>query len=174
MLACLQWLGDFQVLACVPLAHEVAFKDVADLAGVPVAQLCRVVRMTATAGFLCEPQPGDVAHSRLSAQFVGKPSLLDAVMFISEIAVPAALHMPEATRLYRHSQLAHETARNIASRSSRSFTAACEQEPKLQRQVAAFERLAASNTDDGVTDALSLLDWRRLGKAKVVEVKQPL
>lgn len=57
LLACLQWLGDFQVLACIPLKGSVPAKDVADIVNVPELQLCRIVRMTATAGFSTNLNP---------------------------------------------------------------------------------------------------------------------
>lgn len=170
MLGCLQWLNDFQVIACVPVGQKVPFQDVSDLAGVPLAQLTRVVRLVATVGFLCEPEPGYMAHSNLSTQFVQKPSLFDTVMFVSENSLPAALHMPQATRLHGKSNQAHQSAWNSAFHSTTSFATACGDNAKLYRQSAAFERLWSSNIQDSVTDALSSLAWPSLGKATVVEV----
>ena len=98
LLACLKWLGEFQVLACIPLSGSIPFKEVADLAGVPETQLCRIVRMTATAGFLYKPWPGHVAHTALSATFVTNLAFLDATMFLAETAAPTAMHMAMATQ----------------------------------------------------------------------------
>lgn len=75
LLAC---LGEFQVLACIPLKGSILAKDVADMAGVPETRLWRVVRITATASFLHESQPGHIAHTALSAPFVTNLSFLDA------------------------------------------------------------------------------------------------
>lgn len=170
LLACLHWLGEFQVLACIPLSGSVPFKDVADLAGVPSTQLSRVVRMTATAGFLHEPQPGHVAHSALSAPFVTKPSFLDAAMFLSEIAAPTALQMAFATQRFGHSQRPDESAYNVAFGTEVAFASVCEQRTKLQRQWPAFLRHGTGDVDACVTDILTRLDWRSLGNASVVEV----
>ncbi len=141
-----------------------------------------MVRMTATVGILCEPEPGFVAHSPLSAHFVTKPSLLDAAAFLAETAAPAAFHMADATRLrqkYPEQQAHSLTAYAIASSSPShhpstmtSFAARCEQEPKLRRRLAAFQRLEASIVDEGVASVISSLDWRSLGHAKVVEVSR--
>lgn len=100
LLACLQWLGEFQVLAFLPLGSETGLpiKDVAELADVPEAQLCRVVRLMAMDGFLCEPQPGYMAHTALSASFVQRPVQLDAAMFLAETATPTALQMAQTRR----------------------------------------------------------------------------
>lgn len=91
LLACLKWLGEFQVLACIPLHDKIPAHELADLVGVPERQLSRVVRMTATAGFLCEPQPGYISHSPLSAPFITDLSYLDATMFLAGTVAPAAL-----------------------------------------------------------------------------------
>ena len=78
--------------------------------------------------------------------------------------------MADATRLRKNPQQAHLSAYALASDPSTSFAARCEQEPKLRRHLAAFQRLEASIVDEGVASAISSLDWRSLGPAKVVEV----
>ncbi len=158
------------MLACIPLDSSVPFKDVADISGLPEAQLCRVTRMMATAGFLHEPRPGQVAHTPLSAQFVTQPALLDAAMFMSEIGAPAALKMSLATKKFRGSDRPHRSAFNVAFDTSVTFTGYCEQRPKLQRQLAACQPYSTSDEDAGVLDILMRLDWRSLGNATVVEV----
>jgi hypothetical protein len=170
LLACLQWLGGFQVLACIPLSGSVPLKDVADIAGVPEQQLERVVHTMATAGFLHEPQPGHVAHTPLSAPFVIKPSLLDAGIFLSETAAPAALHMAAATRRFEGSQRANESAYNVAFNTPVTFGAICEQSSKLQRQWHAFQHYGIGDVDTGVQEVLTRLDWAALGHVSVVDV----
>ena len=158
------------MLACIPLSDSVPFKDVADLAGVPEMQLCRVVRMTATAGFLHEPQPSHVAHSALSAPFVTKPSFLDAAMFLSETAAPTALQMAVATQRFGHSQRPDESAYSVAFNTSATFASACEQQSRLQRQWPAYLRYGTGDVDASVTDILTRLDWLSLDNTSVVEV----
>jgi len=158
------------VLACIPLSGSVPLADVADLADVPKTQLCRVVRMTATAGFLCEPQSDYVAHSALSAPFVTRPSFLDAAMFLSETAAPAALQMAVATQRFGDSQRPDESAYNVTFNTSATFASACAQRPKLQRQWPAYLRYATGDVDASVTDILTRFDWLSLGNASVVDV----
>jgi hypothetical protein len=165
-----QWLGEFQVLACIPLSSSVPFKDVADIVGVPEAQLCRVVHMTATAGFLQQPQPGHVAHTALSAPFVIKPSYLDAAMFLSETVAPSALHMAVATQRFGHTHRPEESAYNAAFNTSATFATIYEKRSKLQRQWPAYLRNLGGDTDLSITEVLSQLDWSSIGKATIVEV----
>lgn len=126
--------------------------------------------MTATAGFLHEPYPMHVAHSALSAPFVTRPSYLDAVMFLSETAAPAAMHMAAATQRFGQSQRPHESAYNVALNTSITFVNMCEQRSKLQRQWPAYLRHAMGGVELSVTDVLTCFDWPSLGSATVVEV----
>ena len=169
LLACLQWLGEFQVLAYIRLNSSVPIKDVADLASVSETQLCRVIRMTATAGFLYEPQPGHVAHTALSEPFVTKLSFLDALMFLAETAAPVALQMAAATQRHRYSDGPSESAYALAFNTSQTFQFRCEQRSKLQRQWSAYLRCVGEMGDNAI-ELLGQLDWHSLGNAYIVDV----
>lgn len=169
MLACLQWLGEFQVLAYIPLNGSVPVKDIAELADVPEITLCRIVRMMATAGFLSEPQPGRIAHTALSAQFVTKLSYLDAAMFLAETAAPVSLKMGEATRRFPCSNLPNESAYSLAFSTSQPFQAICRQKNKISRQWSAYLQ-CAEDPADSMTDILGRLDWRNVRKACMIDV----
>ncbi|RYP41562.1 hypothetical protein DL767_000904 [Monosporascus sp. MG133] len=171
LLACLRWLRSFQILPCIPLNDSASLKDVADLAGVPEAQLSRVVRMTATAGFLHEPQPGLIAHTALSASFVTQLSYLDAAMFLAETGAPAALQMAAATKLQGQPGGPNDavTAYAVAFNTSQTFPVACDQRKKLQRQWLAYFRCSV-DVEETVPEILGRLDWIRVGNACVVDV----
>ena len=159
------------MLACIPLSGSVSLKDVSDLAGVPEAHLGRVVRMMATAGFLCEPEPGHVAHSALSAPFVAQPSYLDAAMFLADTAAPAAFGMTAATQRFGNSQLSHKSAYNIAFDTATPFGSEYQRRPKLQRQWPAYLRYGTGEVGDSVGDILTCLDSLQLdNNSSVVEV----
>lgn len=158
------------MLACIPLSGSVPAKDIADLTGVSETQLCRVVRMMATADFLHEPEPGYIAHTALSAPFVTKLIYLDAAMFLAETAAPAASQMAAATQRHGHSNDG-ASAYTIAFNTSQTFQTACEQQPKLHRQWLAYRR-CTGDIDDCVIELLSRLDWRNLGDACIVDVSR--
>ncbi|KFY24935.1 hypothetical protein V493_04938 [Pseudogymnoascus sp. VKM F-4281 (FW-2241)] len=171
ILASLRWLAEFQVLACIPFDESLPIKDLADLVGIPESQLVRVIRLTATCGFLREPIQGFVSHSLLSAQFITDRSLLDAIMFIAELATPAALQMPQATQRFGASQNATESAYNLALNTARSFHVAVQEHSKLRRQWSAYLCHAVGLHQEGeIIEVLSRLNWSNLGNACVVEV----
>lgn len=171
LLACLQWLGKFQVLAFIPLHSPVALQDVAEVAGVPEAELRRITRMTATAGFLREPrgQPGHIEHTPLSSPFVTKLAFLDAAMFFGDVAAPAALQMAAATQRQMATHHAADTAYCMATGSPETFQAACQQRPRLQRQWPAFLHFL-DTASHSMAEVLRQMDWASLGGARVVHV----
>ncbi|KAL2819643.1 hypothetical protein BDW59DRAFT_151311 [Aspergillus cavernicola] len=175
VLANLQWLCEFQVLACIPLDGSVAFEEVADISNVPVDQLQRVVRLMTTAGFLSEPIVGHISHNLLSASFVTEPDLLDAALFLAQIAVPAALKMPRSV----HPSAVSDRGQPWSILTSTELRTSVFAEhfdpaqPKIQRQFAAY--LAHGILDEAAAgdEVLKLLDWDGLGAATVVDVHPP-
>lgn len=146
-------------------------QDVAELAEVPEIQMVRILRMTATAGFLREPRRGYVAHTALSAQFVLKPALFDAVAFASEIQVPISLLMPAVTQMYGETLQPEKSAYSLAFKDTSTFATAWKQRPKVRRELAAFAQLGANGVQEDVEQLLSCLNWSQLGDALVVEVR---
>lgn len=137
------------------------------MAGVPVSQLTRAIRLLGTRGFLQEQQPGSVAHTPLSAQFITSQSLLDASVFLAESAVPAALQMPIVTQRLGAAQGPADGAISAM----RPFQSALQERSKLRRQWAAYLRHAAGlHQEEEVLDVISRLNWSNLGSACIVEV----
>ncbi|KFY14210.1 hypothetical protein V492_02775 [Pseudogymnoascus sp. VKM F-4246] len=171
ILASLRWLAEFQVLACIPFDESLPVEDLADLVGVPESQLVRVIRLTATCGFLREPISGFVSHSALSAQFITNQSLLDATVFIADLATPTALQMPQATQRFGNSSSATDSAYNLALNTVRPFHVAVQERSRLRRQWSAYLCHAAGlHQEEEIVDVLSKLNWSNLGNACIVEV----
>lgn len=164
LLASLQWLCSFQVLACIPIEQPTTFDDVAELASVPKCQLIRIARITAMAGFLHEPEPGHIVHSALSAQFVLEPYSLDALLFVSDIASPTSMQMTRATRISGEIDKLDQTPYQLLFHATSKSAV----DVKRRRQHAAFNRLSAYTY---VTDLPSIYDWSALGAGTVVEVR---
>jgi hypothetical protein len=135
--------------------------------------ICRIVRMSMTAGFLREPQPGYMAHSALSAAFVTNPSYFDAMMFLARIATPAALKMPLVTR-QRSADLGERTTQNELRNTPASLANVLDPSetvsPRLERQWHAYLRFGTGNVSDTATDILSCLEPLQGANASVVEV----
>lgn len=134
-------------------------------------ELSRVARMTATMGFLREPQLNQIAHTELSASFSSDFTLMDCAMFLGEVAAPTTLYMTEATSRVREDR-ASSSAFSLYRGTQQSFGAACAGEERLQRQWTAY-RMSICARSDSVVEALCRLNWTGLGKACVVHVGCP-
>jgi hypothetical protein len=156
LIACLHWLAEFQVLACIPSTGSVSIKDVAQLSDVPEAQLQHIIRMSATAGLLHEAEDGHVRHTPISAQFASRTSFRDAAMFLAEHAAPAALQMA------RHPKHSAEDLSQSFEYERQTVRQKMEHRPKLERQCVAFFRHIGDeclkSTDHG-SEVLTRLDW---------------
>ncbi|KAL6811955.1 hypothetical protein J3E69DRAFT_371486 [Trichoderma sp. SZMC 28015] len=199
VLACIHWLSEFQILACIPASSPavndrqagfkggrnvlgvpvepersaMAIKDLSDLAGVPEALLTKIVRLTSTYGFLQEAQPGFVAHTRLSSQFLADHSLLDAATFLADSVAPAALHMvngvPQRPRFSSHLFAGLGVGVGVGAVPSPFFVARQER-PKLNRQWIAYLRHAAGLCQaEEMAEMLARLNWANVSNACIVE-----
>ncbi|KAK7993181.1 AAA family ATPase [Apiospora arundinis] len=179
LLACLRWLSEFQILACIPLQSSVPIKDVATLAGIQDHDhLARVIRFVATHEFLqvTEPQASVVSHTPLSAQFIANPSYVDALMFLSDTQMPSALHMAPATQHSLEAGWAGtgtgtgENAYNLALSTTKPFHVARPESPRWQRCLTAFlDHSAGVFRVKDTADMLGQLNWSNLSNACVVE-----
>lgn len=149
--------------------------DVADLAGVPKSLLARIIRLTATCGFLRVPETDLVAHTLLSAQFTTDQCLLDATIFMAEAVSPAALQMLSATRRFGPAQSPNEFTHNLGLNTTRPSHMDPQDRVRLGRQRAAYLSYAAGVLgDEEVYDVFSQLNWSDLGSACIVEVSPKL
>lgn len=145
------------------MTSSVRIKDVAELSGAPEAQLCRVIRLMATVGFLCEPQPDHVAHTPLSASFVSRPSFHDAAMFLSESIVPAGLQMIQSIEGRNDSHQVHNFVPPTLKQGANAN----------RRWSAYLHHIGHLQEDLGVNSILQQLNWRKiinLPEACIVEV----
>ncbi|KAF2847104.1 toxin biosynthesis regulatory protein AflJ [Plenodomus tracheiphilus IPT5] len=162
LLACLKWLGEYQITAYVPLSDSISLEELAELADVSEYTLSRVVRMTATAGFLHEPQLGYIAHTPLSSSFTNELTYFDAAMFLANRVAPSALDMT----YFPQKQEAGASTMAVL-KSAQTFALDRAQEPKLNRQWLAYYHSVGGMNHD-VTTLIHVLNWHSLGGASVV------
>lgn len=154
----------------VPLHSSIPISELADLAMIPETLLSRVIKFTATSGFLFEVQPDQIAHTTLSAKFVSDLSFFDAIMFVAESGAPTALQMAAATERKGKRKGSNDSAFSVAFNTSKTFQSACSEQPRLQRRYLAYTQYTGSK-NDGFLELLGRLNWRSMGSACVVEVR---
>jgi hypothetical protein len=157
-------MGEYQIIAYIPLDDTISLEELANLADVSEHTLSRVVRMTATAGFLYEPQPGHVAHTSLSLSFTTELSYFDAAMFLANKVAPASFDLTFFANEYDGTALQLQ--------SPRPFDFLC-QEPQVNRQWQAY-RQSMGSMKNQLAYLPNLLNWRSLGDASVVDVSEKI
>jgi 6-hydroxytryprostatin B O-methyltransferase len=126
--------------------------------------------MAMTSHILHEPQPGSIAHTATSAQFVTNPSMNDWAEFMCEGSVPAALHLVAATKRWPTSQARTETAYNAAFDTELPFFDHLATLPDRTRQFAGYMKNVTSSEGTKLDHLLTGFDWAGLGTAKIVDV----
>ncbi|KAK5732611.1 hypothetical protein LTR17_010426 [Elasticomyces elasticus] len=130
-----------------------------------------MVRLSATAGFLREVQPGFVAHTDLSAAFSTQLSYLDATLFLSRHITPSALQItsgcltdetPSAGSIGDNSRSAQDLV-GMAARASFDV-----RDSRLRRQWKAYHSIVGM--DDSASSLFQHIDWKSLGKGVVVYI----
>lgn len=151
------------MLACIPPKDLITYSDIAEIVGLPEAQLRAVVRMASSVGFLRTPRADSVAHTALSARFVRDLDVLDAFGFAAATLAPCALSMAKASR---GDGVPYGTTFG-------DYTRDIQLRWRLQRQANAHFRLINGTIDDIDEEShklLAQLDWASLGDATVVDV----
>ncbi|KAJ5215000.1 hypothetical protein N7468_010679 [Penicillium chermesinum] len=157
VLAGIRWLSSLHVLIYLPLRGTIAVKNLAELAGVHEKELVRVVRLTATCGFLQETEPGKVSHTLLSNQFISQCRFKDTSIFLAESGIPRALW---------RSPMERDSTRPCEG--EHTLSKACRMGPAMWRQWAAFLQ-CTEHFDHRVTEFLTRLDWTSVGDCCIVE-----
>lgn len=130
--------------------------------------------MTATAGFLHEPEPGLVAHTPLSASFSTELSYFDAAMFLSNQVAPSALHLNLGSQKQEgFSPFGLDDAVGNSNYSIGALYTGSLGGPRLTRQCLAYRDSICGTDDDSLTDLFRQLNWQSLGEATIVYVSYP-
>jgi 6-hydroxytryprostatin B O-methyltransferase len=141
------------------------------MASVPEPQLKSIARMAMISNFLCEPTPGELAHSAVSALFITNPSLLDWALFMAEASAPAAAKLVEATERWGATEQKNQTALNIARNTDLPFFDYLMQSPALAKQFSGYMKNVTASQGTKIEHLVNGFDWTGLGDALVVDVR---
>ncbi|TVY18014.1 O-methyltransferase aurJ [Lachnellula arida] len=150
--------------------EAVTFHAVAASANVPLSRLKSVARMSMTGGMLTEPRPGHLAHSRVSAQFVKTPTLVDWAKFMTRYSAPTAAKFAEATDRWGDTTEKNQTAYNIAFDTDLPFFKHLTQSEERTANFAAYMRSLGESEGTAFKHILTAFEWGSLGKTNIVDV----
>ncbi|KAF2158988.1 hypothetical protein M409DRAFT_38028 [Zasmidium cellare ATCC 36951] len=169
-LACLRWLCHFKIPEQVPLSTSMSYEAVAAATKVPVRQLKSAARMAITRNFLQEPEPGQLAHSSISAAFVNVPSFNDWAVFMASTSAMVATNLVEATQKYGETKSKCETAYNVWQHTDLPFFDHLQLDQERTRQFASYMKNVTSAKGTSIEHLLTGYDWDSLGNATVIDL----
>ncbi|KAF2230549.1 hypothetical protein EV356DRAFT_536266 [Viridothelium virens] len=170
-LVCLKWLISLEVLKHIPLLGKVSYSQLASSADVPESQLKGVARMAMVHGFLHEPEPGTVAHSRSSALLVKDESFMNWARWMTNYSAPTAYQFPEATKRWGNTEAKNETAFNLAMDVRQPFFDHLRQQKEMNTMFSGYMRNVASTEGVSFKHLVNGFDWAKLPSgATVVDV----
>lgn len=149
---------------------SVPFESVAQSAHVPLDRLKKVARMAMTSGFLSEPQPGKLAHSRLSLQFVCQAELRARVTFLANIELPTAGRFADATRRWGDTVQKNQTAYNVAFGTDLPFFEHLSRDEGSVDLFATYMHSQDRSESLAIRHLLDGFDWEKIGAGHVVDV----
>src|SRR5438128_2368588 len=142
--SCIHWLCHFRIISFVPLQGSVPYSEVAIIAGVAESQLRSIARMAMISNFMCEPVPGELGHSAISALLVTNPSLLDYAIYMAEYSALGAANLVAATQKWGASLERNQTAFNIAKNTDLPYFEYLAQSFEMRRAFGAYMKNVAT------------------------------
>ncbi|KAF4429940.1 cercosporin toxin biosynthesis protein [Fusarium austroafricanum] len=168
---CVRWLVDLDVLQHLPPSGSIAYSALASQAGVPEKQLRGVARMAVVNGFLEEPLPGHVAHSRASALLARDENYMNWARWMVNYSVPVAYRFSDATRRWGDTDIKNQTAFNLALETSDPFFDHVQKTADLASVFSGYMRAFTASPRLSLQHAIDGFDWGSLPRgAKVVDV----
>ncbi|KAF5516137.1 O-methyltransferase aurJ [Colletotrichum siamense] len=170
-LTCVRWLVDLNVLHHLPATGSIAYTTLAADAGVPVKHLKGVARMAVVNGFLEEPLPGHVAHSRASSLLLRDDNFMSWARWMMNYSMPVAYRFADATRRWGDTDAKDQTAFNLALDTPDPFFDHIRKNAELTSVFSDYMRNVTASRSWSLAHAVESFDWGSLPDgAKVVDV----
>ncbi|CAG9950383.1 unnamed protein product [Clonostachys rosea f. rosea IK726] len=162
-------ISRFGFADAVPIEGQISFGEIAKATGLDEPHVRRLLRHVMARNIFHEPEPGMVAHTKLSRYFI-KPYIKDFVGFGAREGWPAATRMLDAIQKWPLSEEANHTGFSLANDSDKSalelLTADHARAMRLQGGIDAHDHFAGW----AATDVAELYGWASIGEAIVCHV----
>ena len=123
-----------------------------------------------TIGFLSEPNPEHIAHSRMSAHFAAPSALHDWATFMTNYSAPTAEKFTAATQKWGNTARKDQTAYNIAMGTDVPFFEHIGQTKETPDLFARYMRSQGQSDGMALKHVLDGIDWARIKHGHIVDV----
>ncbi|KAJ4422984.1 hypothetical protein N0V82_002378 [Gnomoniopsis sp. IMI 355080] len=170
IITAIHWLCHFEVLSALPMHGVVKYTHVSSICNVPVRQLESMARMAMASNFLCEPEPGRVAHSALSRYFAVNHAFPGWIRFMTGYYMPCAAKSISATEKWGETTNKHQTASNLAMDTTLSSFDFITQSKDLGRLFSGYMKGVHAGIATNVSQVVEDYSWASIGNGLVVHV----
>ncbi|PSK36562.1 Sterigmatocystin 8-O-methyltransferase [Elsinoe australis] len=167
--ASLHWLIHFGVFDAVPLQGTISFPELARKCKVDLDEIERIARYAMTNHWLCEPIPGQVAHSSKSYLAATDSSCRGQLHYQLEVNFPSTAKLVAAAE-HRREHHDASTAFNIAFNSKQNSAMWASENRKWAAAYAEYMKTFVRSGAFNVKHLINGYDWSSLGDANVVDV----
>lgn len=164
------WLCHFEALSAIPLHSSISYDYLASICNVPRRQLQTMARMAMASNFLCEPEPGMVAHNAISRAFTASNSFAGWHKFMTGYYMPCAASSIAATEKWGETTHKQQTASNIAMNTPLSAFDFITSHKELGRLFSSYMKGVHSGIATNVNQVVQDFDWSSVGNGLVVHV----
>ncbi|KAF4548433.1 O-methyltransferase domain-containing protein 9 [Elsinoe fawcettii] len=167
-LVCLRWLVNLNVVPLIPLDSAISYTELAQKANVPESQLKAIARMAQTHGFLYEPEPEKVTHSRISGLLIKDSKFLEWAKWMTNYSVPTAYKLPEATQKWGQTDKKDQTAFNVGMTVNVPFFDHLRENKEMNTLFSSYMRNVAATEGISFTHLINGFDWKSLPAGSTV------
>ncbi|KAI0456386.1 sterigmatocystin 8-O-methyltransferase [Xylaria acuta] len=166
---CFQAITRFGIASMVPENGQASYEEIAQQTCLTEPVLRRVLQAAMTVRMFREPEPGMVAHTKISRLLLD-PQMNDWLGSHAEEGWPSALKMVSALEKWPKSQEPNESGFSLANNTSASIYDVLASDPRRVQRFANFMKISSSSYDYDVVHVIDNYDWGSLGTATVVDV----
>ncbi|KKY26493.1 putative sterigmatocystin 8-o-methyltransferase [Phaeomoniella chlamydospora] len=166
--AAFRWLWRFQIHKHIPLRGDIPTAEVAESAGVPLAQLQTVSRVAITTGYLLEPRAGYLCHSAASALVASDPDYAGYAFVLTELFYKASDKVIEATEKWGDTTKNTETGYCLAFQTEKPMFGHLFQDKTRATMFPGFTRAIAKTGERDPRFLVEGFDWS--GTDTIVDV----
>ncbi|KAI0095838.1 sterigmatocystin 8-O-methyltransferase [Nemania sp. FL0031] len=165
----IQVITRFKIANLVPENGHISYEDLARQTCLSEPVLRRMLQAAMTMRIFYEPEPGMVAHNKVSKLLVDA-QMNDWLATHAEEGWPSALRTVDALEKWPRSEEPNESGFSLANNSSGSMYSIIMASPKRAQRFANFIKTSAASYDNDTVHVIEGYDWAALGSATVVDV----
>ncbi|KAJ2990847.1 hypothetical protein NUW58_g2757 [Xylaria curta] len=164
-----QAIARFRIANMIPANGQASYEEVAQQTCFTEPVLRRMLQAAMAMRIFREPEPGMVAHTKVS-KLLTDPRMNDWLAIPTEEGWPAASKTVSAYEKWPGSEEPNESGFSLANNTSDAMYNCITSPPERAQRFANFMRVTASSYDYDPVHVVNNYDWESLGAATVVDV----